>query len=92
MQLAHAWDDGFFALCVKMHSKCRIFTGETVDAFGEFIHVILQEAKKTPKQNRKDRWLNNVKMYFCCTLKSVNIILPCWLALLPLRWLALGHE
>lgn len=45
MQFAHPWDDGFFALCVEMHSKCRIFTGETVDAFGEFIHVILQGGK-----------------------------------------------
>lgn len=45
MQLAHPRDDGFFALCVEMHSKCRIFTGETVDAFGEFIHVILQGGK-----------------------------------------------
>lgn len=42
MQLAHPRDDGFFALCVKVHSECRIFAGETVDAFGEFIHVILR--------------------------------------------------
>lgn len=53
MQLAHAGDDGFFAFCVKMHSKCRILTGETVDAFGEFIHVILQEAKKTKTKTAK---------------------------------------
>lgn len=53
MQLAHAGDDGFFAFCVKMHSKCRILTGETVDAFGEFIHVILQEAKKTKTKTEK---------------------------------------
>lgn len=53
MQLAHAGDDGFFAFCIKMHSKCRILTGETVDAFGEFIHVILQEAKN--KKNKKQK-------------------------------------
>lgn len=41
MQLAHAWDDGFFALCVKMYSERRILSGETVNTFGEFIQVVL---------------------------------------------------
>lgn len=41
MQLAHAQDDGFFTLCVKMHSERRIFPRETVDTFGEFVQVIL---------------------------------------------------
>lgn len=45
MQLAHAWDDGFFTLRVKMHSERRVFPGETVNAFGEFIQIILQEAR-----------------------------------------------
>lgn len=54
MQLAHARDDGFFAFCVKMDSKCWIFTGETVDAFGEFIHVILQEEKKQKTEKTGD--------------------------------------
>lgn len=49
MQLAHAWDDGFFALCVKMHSERRIFPGETVNAFGEFIQIILARGKIIPK-------------------------------------------
>lgn len=47
MQLAHAWDDGFFALCVKMHSKRWIFPGETVNTFGEFIQVILVIGEKS---------------------------------------------
>lgn len=47
MQLTHPRDDGFFALRVKVHSKSRIFTGEPVDAFREFIHVVLRGQKET---------------------------------------------
>lgn len=53
MQLAHAWDDGFFALCVKMHSERRIFPGETVNAFGEFIQIILAWEKITQTEESK---------------------------------------
>lgn len=45
MQFSHARDDGFFALCVKVDSKCWVFSGETVNAFGEFVQVILQEGR-----------------------------------------------
>lgn len=50
MQLAHARDDGFFALGVKMHSKRRIFSGETVNTFGEFIQVVLVKSKKITEE------------------------------------------
>lgn len=49
MQLAHPRDDGFFALRVEVHSERWIFAGEPVDAFGEFIHVVLRGRKE-------DRW------------------------------------
>lgn len=45
MEFAHARDDGFFALCVKVHSKGRIFFGESVNSFGEFILIILARGK-----------------------------------------------
>lgn len=54
MQLAHAWDDGFFALSVIMHSKRRVFSGETVDSFGEFIQVVLFSC--TRGINNKREW------------------------------------
>lgn len=41
VQLPHAWDDGFSALGVKMNSERRVFSGETVDALGEFVQVVL---------------------------------------------------
>lgn len=57
MQLAHAWDDGFFALRVKMNSECRILSGETVNTFGEFIHVVLVERKiKVKEWCNLDAW------------------------------------
>lgn len=45
MQLSHARDDGFFALCVKMHPERWILSGETVDTFGEFVQVILSRTE-----------------------------------------------
>lgn len=57
MQLAHAWDDGFFALRVKMNSERRILSGETVNTFGEFIHVVLVERKiKVKEWCNLDAW------------------------------------
>lgn len=46
MQLAHAWDDGFFALGVKSYSESGVLSGETVDAFREFVQVVLVKRKK----------------------------------------------
>lgn len=54
MQLAHAWDDGFFALSVIMHSKRRVFSGKTVDSFREFIQVVL--FSRTRGINNKREW------------------------------------
>lgn len=45
VEFAHARDDGFSALCVKVHSKGRIFFGESVNSFGEFILIILAKGK-----------------------------------------------
>lgn len=45
VEFAHARDDGFSALCVKVHSKGRIFFGESVNSFGEFILIILARGK-----------------------------------------------
>lgn len=51
MQLSHAWDDGFFALGVKMDSERRVLSGEAVQAFGEFVHVVLGEHRKWSEQS-----------------------------------------
>lgn len=41
VELPHAWDDGLLALRVKVHPEGGVLTGETVDALGELIRVIL---------------------------------------------------
>lgn len=70
MQLAHAWDDSFFALCVKVHSKGWIFSGESVNGFGEFILIILAGGKEINYR---------LEQLF---LSSINwgMLVPCWTA------------
>lgn len=43
MQLSHTGDYGFLALGVKMYPESRVLSGEAVDAFGEFVRVVLKE-------------------------------------------------
>lgn len=76
MQLAHARDDGFFALCIKMDSECGVLPGETIDAFREFVHVILVIRLK--KEGRFSWKTESIFVFFQAVIKSIFYLIG-WL-------------
>lgn len=59
VQLSHAWDYGFLALCVKMHPESGVLSGEAADAFGELVCVVLKGPEDTV-----DEWLRVAHFIF----------------------------